>query len=417
MGMRNSLTFGEVNSSDYGIYISGTGVYDAPKRAVEKIAIPGRNGLLTIDQGRYDNVTIEYPAFAFGKSRKEFQEKIDAFRNAIASQVGYQRLQDTYHPDEYRMALYAEGLEVEVGAYGGAGRFTLTFECKPQRWLISGEIPMQVESGGEVINPTLHESSPLLEIEGHGTVRFNGYEIEVEDAPMGEIDLLDNVDLESGTKIYYSLGSFNSGDVLTVNDAMSSLLARTYYANQHFTGVTTVTHDSGTSDYVIRRTVENENQMRIDVLVPEKTFTFGTAETVVDEYTVTATLSTPNGTERYSVKFKVTFSNVTDSSKGRLWLRSTVTYYVPGVINLKKYVVGFMPSSATGFSTKSALGNPTYIDCDLGEAYRIDSGEVVGLNRYIDLGSDLPTLKADANEITFDNTITDLKVIPRWWQL
>ena len=103
--MRNTLTFGGVNSADYGVYITGSGVYNAPKRAVENIVVPGRNGLLTIDQGRYENITVEYPAFAFGKTREEFQQKITAFRNAIMSQIGYQRLEDTYHPDEYRMAL------------------------------------------------------------------------------------------------------------------------------------------------------------------------------------------------------------------------------------------------------------------------------------------------------------------------
>ena len=68
-------------------------------------------------------------------------------------------------------------------------------------------------------------------------------------------------------------------------------------------------------------------------------------------------------------------------------------------------------------STASPLGNPTYIDCDLGEAYKIEDGEFLSLNKYIDLGSDLPVLAVGLSEITFDNTITEVKVTPRWWKV
>ena len=73
--------------------------------------------------------------------------------------------------------------------------------------------------------------------------------------------------------------------------------------------------------------------------------------------------------------------------------------------------------SLTCESTKSVLGDPTYIDCDLGEAYKLEGGVPVSLNAYIDLGSQLPALAVGENEITFDNTVTDLKVVPRWWKV
>ena len=68
-------------------------------------------------------------------------------------------------------------------------------------------------------------------------------------------------------------------------------------------------------------------------------------------------------------------------------------------------------------SSLSILGNPTYIDCDLGEAYRIVNGDYVSLNASVALGSDLPTLAPGLNKVTFDNTVTDLKIAPRWWRI
>ena len=43
------IIFGGVDSSDYGIYISGEAVYNAPQRAVEFVDVPGRNGAIAID--------------------------------------------------------------------------------------------------------------------------------------------------------------------------------------------------------------------------------------------------------------------------------------------------------------------------------------------------------------------------------
>ena len=47
------IIYGGVNSADYGIYITGEAVYNAPERDVEFVEVPGRNGALTLDNERY----------------------------------------------------------------------------------------------------------------------------------------------------------------------------------------------------------------------------------------------------------------------------------------------------------------------------------------------------------------------------
>ena len=68
-------------------------------------------------------------------------------------------------------------------------------------------------------------------------------------------------------------------------------------------------------------------------------------------------------------------------------------------------------------STVNLLGHPTYIDCDVGEAYRIEGGEYKSCNARVTLDSDLPALAPGSNKINFDNTVTDLKIAPRWWRI
>ena len=114
----NSITFGGVNSADFGIYISGEGVFNAPKRDVEMIKIPGRNGEFALDNGRFENIEVTYPAFNFEPDDYDtFMQNLSDFRNAICAQRGYQRLTDTFHPDEYRMATYIGGLEIKPVKY------------------------------------------------------------------------------------------------------------------------------------------------------------------------------------------------------------------------------------------------------------------------------------------------------------
>ena len=84
--IKHNLTYGNVSANDHGIYISGEGVYNAPERVVELVSIPGRNGALTIDQGHFDNITIEYPCFTFATSQEEFRRIVNNFKNAMIAQ-------------------------------------------------------------------------------------------------------------------------------------------------------------------------------------------------------------------------------------------------------------------------------------------------------------------------------------------
>jgi phage-related protein len=71
----------------------------------------------------------------------------------------------------------------------------------------------------------------------------------------------------------------------------------------------------------------------------------------------------------------------------------------------------------TADSSISALGNPTYIDCDIGEAYKIVNDNYVSLDNAVEIGSSLPVLSSGSNTVTYENTITEVKITPRWWKI
>lgn len=163
--MMNYLTFAGKSTHEFGIMISGEGTYNSPERNVEKEEVPGRNGDLLFDRGNFKNLEVVYPAFIkIGMPRKA-----QDFLNYAASLIGYQRLEDTYHPEEYRMGRFLSKVEIEpIGYKNRSGQFEISFDCKPQRFLKSGEVPIEFTANGSILNPTLFSAKPLLRIYGTG---------------------------------------------------------------------------------------------------------------------------------------------------------------------------------------------------------------------------------------------------------
>lgn len=170
------LIFDGKSSGDFGVWISGGGTFNAPARDMSMVSVPGRNGDLAFDNGRFNNISVTYPAFI----SKRFQPRIDDFRAWICSKHQYCRLEDTYHPDEFRMGIYKGGLSVSPTARNLAGTFNLTFDCKPQRFLKSGEQKVAFSASGSIYNPTDYDAKPLVRCYGtSGTLTLNGVSMTV----------------------------------------------------------------------------------------------------------------------------------------------------------------------------------------------------------------------------------------------
>lgn len=207
--MRNYFVFDEYDSRDFGVYISGSGTYDAPERVYKAISVPGRNGDLLIDQEKYENITITYPAFIAGS---DYDSDLAALRSALLSIAGYVRLVDTYHPDEFRLAYFKGGINVRAREQNDGGEFDIDFECKPQRFLLSGETVITLTSSGSVTNPTSFASRPLIRVTGYGTLTIGSDVITIASGQTYvDIDC-DMQDCFTGTANKNSKVSFQSND-------------------------------------------------------------------------------------------------------------------------------------------------------------------------------------------------------------
>lgn len=404
------LTFGGASSKDYGIYITGTGVYNAPERDVEMITIPGRNGDLVLDNGRFSNIEVTYHCGVFGDSQANFAEAVSEFRNLLCSRLGYMRLTDDYNLNEYRMAVYKNGLDVTADAVR-AGEFDITFDCKPQRFLTSGETTITVTSGDEITNPTLFPASPMLMLDGVGDVNIGDYTITVNDVPFGWIVVnngwSDVVTTGRIAQKTYNIDTtnLNAGDQIQVGDngqlAGGSLHAIFIHPQLEFDNLTTT---YGTRDFDFSAYAERDGtNAEVKMSFTNVTFNYGTSAQKSASVTFvfkrgSTTLATIQ--ERVAFQYygadRIDITVQSDSSTN-----STI-------------LVG---SKTLANSTVSTLSGTTYVDLDIAEAYVMTAIGPESANDHVIIGSDVPVLVPGANEITFDNTITSLQIIPRWWKI
>lgn len=206
--MRNWLTLDGKSSKDFGVYISGLNTFGAAERDQTKVEVVGRNGDLTIDNGRYRNVTVVYPAFIY----HDFSENVAAFRNFLLSKKSYTRLEDTYHPDEFRLAKFSGAFDADVVANLIAGEFELTFDCYPQRFLKRGENEYEFTTAGAIRNDTDQVALPLVRAYGDGTLTINGITITISGS-----DTYTDIDCDL-QEAYKDTLSVSKNNTITLND-------------------------------------------------------------------------------------------------------------------------------------------------------------------------------------------------------
>lgn len=162
MAKIHTLTYNGTKSSDLGVFVSGSGSFDAAEFDVDKYEIPGRNGDLILSNNRYKNIEITYPAFI----PKAFMDKVQNVRNWLRTSKVYARLEDTYDMDHYRLGIPTGVQSFSPENRNDGANFEMTFDCKPQRFLKVGETPETVEADvqtetGEIVTFETVAESPI----------------------------------------------------------------------------------------------------------------------------------------------------------------------------------------------------------------------------------------------------------------
>lgn len=184
---RQYFIYNGVNSRDLGIVITGTGVFPRPVRSYTTTYVPGKNGAVYTDNGYYENVDIKYTDCFFDifdeeDKRAKFMSYWDAM-NSYFRTNGYCRLEDTYHPEYFRIGVLASSVDPSLADQLRDATFTITFNCKPQTFLKSGEQVTTITASGTYFRKSqeymLYESKPLIRVYGTGELEVGGTKIKI----------------------------------------------------------------------------------------------------------------------------------------------------------------------------------------------------------------------------------------------
>lgn len=205
--MRNYIIMDGVDSRTFGLYVNGVDTFGAPAREVSTLQIPGRNGDVIVKADRLQNYDLTYSSFIV----RNFGANIAALRAFLLSKTSYFRLEDSYHPDEYRMAFYRGPFTPAVNQRLNAAKFDLVFNVKPQRFLKSGEEPVNLVIGDYIRleNNTRFTAKPMFRFYGNGTFNVGN---------VGVIEVTNNanryVEFDCDTMLAYTGASNRNSDLI-----------------------------------------------------------------------------------------------------------------------------------------------------------------------------------------------------------
>jgi len=150
-----------------GLIIARDIVFASPSRAIESIAVDGRNGSLTFDRDRYENIERDIPVMLM--SDINIEQRLTEISNWLLTDVGWHDfVWSADHDFVYRAMCYQQYNINHLLKTVGKG--IINFKFHPIKYLCSGLVEHPVMNN-EVINNSYNiDAEPRLRILGSGNI-------------------------------------------------------------------------------------------------------------------------------------------------------------------------------------------------------------------------------------------------------
>ena len=207
--MKSFFEFAGQKSCDFFMTIESIPPYVGGERIINKYEIAGRSGDLTHDTGAFTNYTMPYEVWFKPPKCVTAQALAQEVTNWLQGARGYQRLEDTYNPNIYRMAIFSNPVEFSDWFFK-YGRGTIEFDCKPQKWLKEGELE-QVINNNDILYNKYQPATPLINVKGSGvgTIEIGDYTVGSSEIPV------DGLTIDCESQNAYT-GLTNQNNLVTV---------------------------------------------------------------------------------------------------------------------------------------------------------------------------------------------------------
>lgn len=162
--MEPYFIFRGIDSRDIGVVVEDMFDVHRPKRNVQTIQVPGRDGRLTQDDGTYDTYTISGKVNCFGAPLSDVYAWLSGSGDLILGDEPTRSI---------RASTTAQIKNTRFRCDGCYDSLQVSFDCQPFRYHVE-----QTEGANDIIltsspatvsNPGTHKCAPRLTIEGTGT--------------------------------------------------------------------------------------------------------------------------------------------------------------------------------------------------------------------------------------------------------
>lgn len=381
----------------YGVVVSGAGSWAKPERDRELVHVPGRNGDLIYDNGCWLNVEIPYSLYF----RDGWLYKYAEFCEWLCSHVGYFRLEDPErHPGVYRMAEFAGPLDPKKWLLTDDGIVTITFNAKPQQFLLDGETQITAEFA-QIVDGYF---APAGDNEGEWVSPGNG---------LGRSTVL------------YASGNWDYPDFSVTIKNNSKVVKTVAY------GMGSYSFDTSSGEFVLRgagawnRTMQPGDSRTFSAGTdPEMTHTRVSVycEDGLDGMLVSIRGSNDDVDIDLAAPMGV-INNPTSYVSNPLIIMSVQSYRQPEcilVVNDFEVYAHDIPSGASELC----------IDCELEDCYFVSDGVLVNANQYVSISNSNPKeLREFPYLVPGDNTVfvkssmvgmaykSNFSITPRWYKI
>ena len=157
-----------IDSRSAGIQLQAPIEFSEAVPIVEAQTIPGRNGDLIWETGSYENRSGSASCFCL---QKDVEKAISSAGRFLMGKKGYRRLETSDDPNHYWLARVGNSPRIEQRLRMLAP-FEIGFDCKPQRFVKSGENAVVFTDNGSLFNQYGQIALPFITLYGQGAGRL-----------------------------------------------------------------------------------------------------------------------------------------------------------------------------------------------------------------------------------------------------
>ena len=396
------IIFNGKSSSDYGINVEHYPDYEIPERDYDVVHVPGKNGDIFVDKKSYKNVNRTYVLSSGSDVEHSFTSIMLNIVNWLESGSGYCTLSDTYEPDYYRKAMYNSAATF-TNIHDGGARATISFNCKPQRYFHSGDVPVTFTSPGPLNNPTVFNYKPIITVYGRGyaTLRVGQY-----------VANLSMLTTSIGTSVGITRMKVNAQTFINkIGETQRTTFLFTCVGNSCDVEIVS------SSSEPIAASVESVSDFITAVGTNKlKKYTFTYHEAVYDEAEelVESEYWDLDGVPIESLSdYSLLLTGVPQEGDSIIVRVQADWTLDNNIVDVGDYGITFS-------------GPPEYLDTmevDVGTAITIDSETMncyfgdINKNQSVEFQNGFPELISGSNEISFTSNISSVEVVPKWWTL